>query len=596
MKILFVIPLLVSSVLCSYLKGLDRSFEEADFKMVDLYFSLPEKEVNSLIEVVQIDRNQTALDNINNLEDYTYKKAGLVAKLNGNEYSFKDVTIKTGGRTSRSNDKVGFNFKLGKKFLGRKQLRLRPDAGDKSYMRTKISCDIGNRIGLPSLQSTYARLYVNNEYWGLYHLLDNIKPSWIKQTFKPEAEDITTLFECKEDGMHMTIGSESLCKNSNDDYPDMTALSKFLVQINEAKTIEEVEKVLDVDEFLKFVAMEWLIGSFDHLLVLGHNFSLYQRESDGKWVIIEYDYDNTFGSGLANAHYWCGIENGAGTIGLCDDDFETKVEAIQYFSTLDTKKFSFEEWEFNLPIIKTLVLDNPERFKKILREVLVSAFNPLILNEHIDQIKEFLLPYVEEDTTPDENGNFAGRINKKGSPKINTVEEFLITIEENTERRVVRDGIERVFLNQGIKPWIESKFENVCQQYNFDPEEILKEAANYIPKGYDFTNGYEPDIIDITKDSQLEDDSECWSEKLGYSCCKGCVVVLTDEDGQWGGEHGQWCGIKESVCEANLKNGNCYGAVTRHYPCCETCNVVLTDEEGKWGFENNHWCSISYSC
>jgi spore coat protein CotH len=52
------------------------------------------------------------------------------------------------------------------------------------------------------------------------------------------------------------------------------------------------------------MAMEWLIGSFDHFLVLGHNFYFYQRESDKKWLIIEYDYDNTFGCGLQFPMYW----------------------------------------------------------------------------------------------------------------------------------------------------------------------------------------------------------------------------------------------------------------------------------------------------
>jgi len=51
------------------------------------------------------------------------------------------------------------------------------------------------------------------------------------------------------------------------------------------------------------MAFEWLIGSFDHFLVYGHNFYFYKRETDGKWLIIEYDFDSTFGVAIQSS-FW----------------------------------------------------------------------------------------------------------------------------------------------------------------------------------------------------------------------------------------------------------------------------------------------------
>ena len=42
------------------------------------------------------------------------------------------------------------------------------DANDRSFLRSKLCCDMANRMGVPSIQAIYARLYMNNEYWGLY--------------------------------------------------------------------------------------------------------------------------------------------------------------------------------------------------------------------------------------------------------------------------------------------------------------------------------------------------------------------------------------------------------------------------------------------
>jgi len=39
----------------------------------------------------------------------------------------------------------------------------------------------------------------------------------------------------------------------------------------------------------------------------------------------------------------------------------------------------------------------------------------------------------------------------------------------------------------------------------------------------------------------------CWSDSLGYPCCKETTkVYTTDESGSWGVENGQWCGIPKS--------------------------------------------------
>jgi len=80
-------------------------------------------------------------------------------------------------------------------------------------------------------------------------------------------------------------------------------------------------------------------------------------------------------------------------------------------------------------------------------------------------------------------------------------------------------------------------------------------------------------------------EATCWSTKLGYSCCKTCSVFFTDNDGKWGIENNNWCGIP-STCTST-----CTGA--QGYPCCSsTCEVYSSDSDGKWGIENNDWCLI----
>eukprot|EP00833_Pecoramyces_ruminatium_P000903 jgi/Orpsp1_1/1174935/evm.model.c7180000052010.1 len=87
---------------------------------------------------------------------------------------------------------------------------------------------------------------------------------------------------------------------------------------------------------------------------------------------------------------------------------------------------------------------------------------------------------------------------------------------------------------------------------------------------------------------------DCWAEPLGYPCCKTTTeVVDTDSNGQWGLENGNWCGITgKQQPQPQPPVSSCW-AEPLGYPCCKTTtDVVDTDDNGKWGFENGNWCGI----
>lgn len=455
MKGLILIPLFFCAVIGSFISGLDRTFDEVEQKIIDIYVTMPSNELNKLINAAQVSNMDVQTRGAANIPDYKYDSATAVVKYNGKSESYEKVTFKTGGMYGRSYDKVGFNLKFDKKLLGRKSFKLRPDSNDNSKLHSKLCSDIANRLGLPSIQATYARLYMNNEFWGLYVFMDAIKTSWVKQTFNPSEKEVTTLYQCKNGGFNFQSNSAYACENSNDDYPSMDAFKKFVSDANNARNVADLEKIMDVDVFLKYLALEWLIGSFDHFMIYGHNFNWYKRETDGKWVVIYYDYDNTFGTGLSS-NLWAGkSRNQDGT------QFKNNNQYVQY---------SFADWDKNVPILGKLVFQNQNKFKQIVHDVLVQAFNPDTLNPYIAELKAFLTPYVKEDLTKLANGNLPGRINKAGSKKSSSVSSFENAIENN------------------VKSWIKNKFDVACSNYGFNKNQLLNEAKSFVPKPYNYGN------------------------------------------------------------------------------------------------------------
>jgi len=90
-----------------------------------------------------------------------------------------------------------------------------------------------------------------------------------------------------------------------------------------------------------------------------------------------------------------------------------------------------------------------------------------------------------------------------------------------------------------------------------------------------------------TNSPQPNKDDECFAVKQGYKCCSDCTVIYSDNDGAWGVENGEWCGIKDT-CSAK----SCFSLPD--FPCCSAgAEVVYTDESGEWGVENGNWCGIN---
>jgi len=64
------------------LNGLNRTFDEVDNKIVDLYVSMPTSEVDNLIKLAQITSTQVQMG-AKNLPDFKYVNTTIVIKWNG---------------------------------------------------------------------------------------------------------------------------------------------------------------------------------------------------------------------------------------------------------------------------------------------------------------------------------------------------------------------------------------------------------------------------------------------------------------------------------------------------------------------------------
>jgi len=519
--------------------------------------------------------------------DFKTKNASMTVKINNQEINFKKITFSLGGQYSKTFPRPGFNVKIrgNEELFGRRQFKLRADATEPSYMRTKLVCDIHNRLGMPSLSANYITLYINNKYMGLYILTDAFKESWIEYVYGEK--DTTQLY--KSEGAYLSFGDRRGFKNENKDITDYSELYKFLAAITKAKTASDVESVFDLDQFYKEIALEFLMYGWDHI---AHNYYLYKNYNNNKWIYLIHDFDFDMGVELG------GIKS----------------------NSKDITQYTIKDIGFSSAINK-FINSNEQKFNETLKEIVNTTFNPEILFPHIDEIKAFIEPYVKLDKTPNEDGEFPGVISKDNENEFFTYKKW----EDSTEYGIISKKY------YGLKEYILLRYRYICNDYDIQCDQKYMDDSIKLPM-YGEENKNNSTVITTgettsttastttlpitTSTTVVEKTTEatafpeetpvnsntnltCSSELIGYPCCPPELTMIysSDEYGDWGYDFkkNEWCGLtKYEITLNNSNNEECW-AEELGYPCCKKCKVYETDSNGSWGYELNQWCGIIIS-
>ena len=225
-----------------------------------------------------------------------------------------DVGFRVRGNTSRNADKKSFKLSFneyvsGQKFKGLEKMNLIGQHNDPSLLRYWLSLKALSDNGLVCSRVSFVKLYINEEYKGLYLNVEHIDDEFLQRRFIDDDEG--NLYKCLWGsdltfwGAHPSNYYDTYELKTNKSEKDYTDLVQFLFLL-EKKNDEDfpcfIEEYFEVDLFLKTLAAEILIGHWDGHAFNKNNFYLYQQPSNGKFVFIEYDMDNTFGID------WVGID------------------------------------------------------------------------------------------------------------------------------------------------------------------------------------------------------------------------------------------------------------------------------------------------
>lgn len=224
----------------------------------------------------------------------------------------QEVGVRSRGRSSRSpikpNLRVDFNrFEEDQTFLGLRAFHLKANNADASFLKERLSMLLFQRMGLPTPREAHARLYVNNEYVGLYVIVEEVKEEFLRRQF---GEDEGYLYEWvapeeryqfeylgPELNHYSPVPFEPKTHENDPDPKPLEALVRTINQSSNGEFPQAIGDYLDLKLFLTQVATETFLADIDGILgdrVGMNNFYLYRFQGKKLSQFVVWDKDLTF--------------------------------------------------------------------------------------------------------------------------------------------------------------------------------------------------------------------------------------------------------------------------------------------------------------
>jgi len=286
----------------------------------------------------------------------------------------------------------------GSRLLPKKSLKIKLDDGtfsdgvkvynfnaeyeDKSYIQAHVLSKLMNASGQHCFNSSYLRLFLNNEYLGLYLSVENVDEEFlVNRNHDPKGN----LYKATLDGASLSIYDNIYYhwakKTGSESRDDLQDLINTINSVSSEDYYQFAKTYFDYDKMINILAMNLLTRNYSTYY---HNYYMYHDiNNSGKWVMFPWDLDKAFLYYGHNNHY----------------------------------HRSSNYWSPDNPFMERAILCEPilDDIKNRVEELHNTLINDDILTPIIDSLSSLLYNSVLEDNTDD----------------IETIEEWLEKIEDS---------------------------------------------------------------------------------------------------------------------------------------------------------------------
>ncbi len=196
--------------------------------------------------------------------------------------------------------KIDFNeYVSGKKYDGLKKLNLQNGFADPTSMRDIMAYKFMRLSGIPAPRASFVRLYLNDEYWGVYIAVEQIDNKFLKNHF---SDNDGNLFKCINNTSFTWQGENSIdykdefglkTNKTEDDWSGFIELART-INSDQSEFDSDIESKINLDGFLKVLAADVLMNNWDSYYEHGRNFYIYEDPESGLFQWLPWDYNLSF--------------------------------------------------------------------------------------------------------------------------------------------------------------------------------------------------------------------------------------------------------------------------------------------------------------
>lgn len=353
-------------------------------KVMEINIEIDENELDDMFKNAQSEEFKSANITING---DTYRSVAIRPKGNSSlravastssadEESNTEEDISSKKGENRFSLKVNFDeYVSGQTMDGLTQLNLNNNYSDPSYMREFLAYSIFEDMGLKTPEMAYAKVSINGKYHGLYLAVESIQEPFLENNFESITGDL-----------YKSTGAQGgALKYNGDDFKNYSSMvvksdrksadySKFTDLLKALESGNEIEKYLDVDSALKYIALNTALLNLDSYQgSFAHNYYLY--EQNGKFTVVPWDLNMAFGG------FSMGRGSSSDALISIDEPTTGNIEDRPLVSTL----LANEEYK--------------AKYHEYLNEIVEKYLDSDYLDNMTDKLYDLISEYVKDDPT-----------------------------------------------------------------------------------------------------------------------------------------------------------------------------------------------------
>jgi spore coat protein H len=314
------------------IESFDRLFDDSIKKSITI--QITRLELNRLDQVMK-----DYYQEFNNYKTDEYAKANMVYEDENGTIEVLDVGFRTRGNLSRTriqnNDlslnlshfKISFNrdydiLNKNRTVFELDEIDLKYNRNyDSTYLTEKFSLDLFNKYQVFAAKTTLANFYLViggvKHFYGVYTIFEPIDKNFVQRRLDSSLTDgnlYKSLWQnygpanlylidnplkvgIKDESTNYRPAYDLKTNKRVNDTTDLLNFIELLNSLNQEYFEIFIEENFDVSMFLRYLAINVLLGNPDDYRAMGNNYYLYNQSTSNIWQMIPYDYDHGLGQG-----------------------------------------------------------------------------------------------------------------------------------------------------------------------------------------------------------------------------------------------------------------------------------------------------------